>query len=127
MRTNVFLGIALAATAAIFWGTAGVAQSLIVGNIPPLWVAALRLSVASLFFLSILYVSHRALLRNALDLMSKHLCLILLTSFFIVTFNFGFFLKLFVTAKAIASDITAIVINKTTQINGCSLTKFRKK
>ena len=52
MRTNVFLGIALAATAAIFWGTAGVAQSLIVGNIPPLWVAALRLSIASLFFLS---------------------------------------------------------------------------
>ena len=103
MRTNVFLGIALAATAAIFWGTAGVAQSLIVGNIPPLWVAALRLSIASLFFLSILYVSHRALLRNSLDLMSKHLRLILLTSFFIVTFNFGFFFGVKATGIAVGA------------------------
>ena len=91
MRSDVFLGIALAASAAIFWGTAGVAQSFIVGNIPPLWVAAFRLCVASLFFVSILYIFHRALLRNSLELMSKHVRLILLTGFFIVTFNFGFF------------------------------------
>ena len=103
MRSGVFLGIALAASAAIFWGTAGVAQSFIVGNIPPLWVAAFRLCVASLFFLSILYISHRALLRNSLELMSKHVRLILLTGFFIVTFNFGFFFGVKATGIAVGA------------------------
>ena len=103
MRSDVFLGIALAASAAIFWGTAGVAQSFIVGNIPPLWVAAFRLCVASLFFVSILYISHRALLRNSLELMSKHVRLILLTGFFIVTFNFGFFFGVKATGIAVGA------------------------
>jgi DME family drug/metabolite transporter len=103
MRSDVFLGIALAASAAIFWGTAGVAQSFIVGNIPPLWVAAFRLCVASLFFVSILYIAHRALLRNSLELMSKHVRLILLTGFFIVTFNFGFFFGVKATGIAVGA------------------------
>ena len=103
MRSDVFLGIALAASAAIFWGTAGVAQSFIVGNIPPLWVAAFRLCIASLFFVSILYISHRALLRNSLELMSKHVRLILLTGFFIVTFNFGFFFGVKATGIAVGA------------------------
>ena len=103
MRSDVFLGIALAASAAIFWGTAGVAQSFIVGNIPPLWVAAFRLCVASLFFVSILYIFHRALLRNSLELMSKHVRLILLTGFFIVTFNFGFFFGVKATGIAVGA------------------------
>jgi DME family drug/metabolite transporter len=103
MHSDVFLGIALAASAAIFWGTAGVAQSFIVGNIPPLWVAAFRLCVASLFFVSILYIAHRALLRNSLELMSKHVRLILLTGFFIVTFNFGFFFGVKATGIAVGA------------------------
>ena len=103
MRSDVFLGIALAASAAIFWGTAGVAQSFIVGNIPPLWVAAFRLCVASLFFVSILYIFHRAPLRNSLELMSKHVRLILLTGFFIVTFNFVFFFGVKATGIAVGA------------------------
>ena len=103
MRSGVFLGIALAAAAAIFWGTAGVAQSFIVGDIPPLWVATFRLFIASAFFLSLLLFGHRALLRNSIDRLIRYRRTILTTAFFIVAFNFGFFFGVKATGIAVGA------------------------
>ena len=51
MRSSfAFLGIALAASAAILWGSAGTAQSFIEGQLSPYWVGALRLFFAVCFF-----------------------------------------------------------------------------
>ena len=103
MRSGVFLGIALAAAAAIFWGTAGVAQSFIVGDIPPLWVATFRLFIASAFFLYLLLIGHRALLRNSIERLIRYRRTILITSFFIVAFNFGFFFGVKATGIAVGA------------------------
>lgn len=43
-------GALLAASAAVLWGTAGTAQTFITGGLPPVWLGALRLAVAALFF-----------------------------------------------------------------------------
>ncbi len=103
MHSGVFLGITLAATAAIFWGTAGVAQSFIIGEIPPTWVATFRLILASFFFLTILFIAHRRRLRNSLSALFKHRRWVLATSLFIVCYNYGFFFGVKATGIAVGA------------------------
>ncbi len=47
-------GTLLAASAAILWGTTGTAQTFITGGLPPVWLGALRIAVAALFFAALL-------------------------------------------------------------------------
>lgn len=62
MMNFVFPGFVLAAFAAILWGTAGTAQTFITSpSLSPLWVGALRLVCACLFFYPMLAISQRQL------------------------------------------------------------------
>ena len=62
MMNFVFPGFILAAFAAILWGTAGTAQTFITSpSLSPLWVGALRLVCACLFFYPMLAISQRQL------------------------------------------------------------------
>ncbi len=47
-------GTLLAASAAMLWGTTGTAQTFITGGLPPVWLGALRIAVAALFFAALL-------------------------------------------------------------------------
>lgn len=51
MSADTRRGIAMILLAAMLWGTTGTAQSLAGGGLPPAWVGALRLLMASAFFL----------------------------------------------------------------------------
>lgn len=49
-NTNSLHGVLMALAAAVLWGTTGTAQSLGPAGLSPLWVGALRLVIAGLFF-----------------------------------------------------------------------------
>ncbi len=47
---NLALGVLLVVTAAVLWGTTGTAQAFSSGATSPAWIGALRLTVAAVFF-----------------------------------------------------------------------------
>ena len=49
-NTNSLHGVLMALAAAVLWGTTGTAQSLGPAGLSPLWVGALRLAIAGVFF-----------------------------------------------------------------------------
>lgn len=53
MKENPILGITMALSAAVLWGTTGTAQSFAPADLSPYWVGALRLAVAGAFFLAL--------------------------------------------------------------------------
>lgn len=58
MQRIAFPGFILAALAAVLWGSAGTAQTFITSDtLTPLWVGALRLICACLFFYPVLYLN----------------------------------------------------------------------
>jgi DME family drug/metabolite transporter len=52
MRSSSTTGILLVLGAAVLWGTTGTAQSFAKGALSPYWVGALRLAIATLFFVA---------------------------------------------------------------------------
>jgi drug/metabolite transporter, DME family len=66
MKTNrhPWLGVTLVLTAALLWGTTGTAQSFAPPTLASVWVGALRLGVAAVFFGAVLMVVERRLPRG---------------------------------------------------------------
>ena len=85
---SALIGAAMALLAATLWGTTGTAQSLAPGGLPAVWVGALRLVVASLFFL--LFVRLQRLPLRA-GLAQLHAPSLLLAGACIAAYNLAFF------------------------------------
>ena len=51
---HVALGVTLVVAAAMLWGTTGTVQASSSGLVAPVWIGALRMAVAALFFWTML-------------------------------------------------------------------------
>lgn len=93
MRSLVFPGFVLAALAAVLWGTAGTAQTFIESpTLSPLWVGALRIVCACLFFYPTLWLTtKKTLTATARTQNSSYLLLVLAAGFSMALFNLLFF------------------------------------
>lgn len=65
MNAQTVRGVAMVLAAAMLWGTTGTAQSLAPPQLSSYWVGALRLAVATLFFLTTLWLMDRTALAGA--------------------------------------------------------------
>lgn len=50
MKSSTLPGIVLALSAAILWGTTGTSQHFAGGHVSPVWIGALRIAIAAVFF-----------------------------------------------------------------------------
>lgn len=93
MRSISLPGFVLAALAAILWGTAGTAQTFIVSDsLSPLWVGAMRILCACLFFYPTLWLSSRSANSNAAPVNKTHyLPKVIAAGFSMAFFNLLFF------------------------------------
>lgn len=57
-RSSSWTGVSLALMAAALWGTTGTAQTMVGSQTSPYWIGALRLAVATVFFLALLALQH---------------------------------------------------------------------
>ncbi|HSW08486.1 DMT family transporter [Aquabacterium sp.] len=81
-------GAGMALLAATLWGTTGTAQSLAPSGLPATWVGALRLVVASLFFLAFVLLQREPLRRGLAQLRWQP---VLLAGACIAAYNLAFF------------------------------------
>ena len=105
MRSSFgFLGIALAASAAILWGSAGTAQSFIEGELSPYWVGALRLFFAVCFFWPLLCLNHKkSTAASASSIAVPYPVLVLMAGLAMAFFNLGFFNSVKIAGIALGS------------------------
>ena len=65
MRNPSLVGIAMALTAAVLWGTTGTAQAFSSAQSSPYWIGALRLAIASVFFAGVILYGPRSTPRGS--------------------------------------------------------------
>lgn len=98
------LGMALAAVAAILWGTAGTAQSFIAGGLNSYWVAALRLVFAVCFFWPLLFLTGKSAAEpGASHSPIPYPALVVLAGFCMAGFNLCFFNAVKIAGIALGS------------------------
>src|SRR3546814_1367017 len=97
-------GVLLVLGAAILWGTTGTAQSFATGTLSPYWVGALRLAVATVFFVAyVLAVSGRRQLARQLGMLPWHW--VILAGACMAIYNLAFFAGVKATGVAVGTAL----------------------
>jgi DME family drug/metabolite transporter len=104
MNNPKLAGVAMALSAAALWGTTGTAQTFVTSQISPYWVGALRLAIASAFFVAcVLWDRTR---RRACGRLSHTVWLwSLLGGMAIATYNLSFFAGVKATGVAVGTGV----------------------
>lgn len=90
MLNRKLLGASMALAAAALWGSTGTAQTFVAGHVSPYWIGALRLLVASAFFLALGLVDRRSTYL-AVPLGASSQLLALAAGVSIAVYNLAFF------------------------------------
>lgn len=107
-KSSPYVGIVMVLAAAVLWGTTGTAQSLGPAGLSAYWVGALRLLMASVFFLAFSFWQHR---RHgeagtlAADLRRMPWRWVLLAGAAIAAYNLSFFAGVKATGVAVGTAI----------------------
>lgn len=106
MRTNAsLLGVTMALSAAMLWGTTGTTQSLAPTETSAYWIGALRLAIASLFFIvATLFARHK--LAEVVTRLRPGLRWVLIGGTCVAAYNLCFFAGVKATGIATGTALT---------------------